>query len=72
MPWRLGHNEDVDRDLREWLRGLAAPAGEAGRQAVKTADLSDEAADYLSRIALDGTLRAALAEIAASEPELAG
>jgi hypothetical protein len=57
----------VDRDLREWLRGLAAPVAPNGGPGI-----SDEAADYLARIAGDGTLKAALGEIASSEPELAG
>ncbi len=34
--------------------------------------LSGAGADYLERIAPDGTLKAALDEIAAAEPELAG
>lgn len=60
----------VDRDLGDWLRSLAVHpddgAPDPGRE------LSDEGAAYLERIALDGTLSAAMAEIAASEPELAG
>ncbi len=60
----------VDRDLRDWLRSLAVhhhddDAGAVGGQ------LSDEGAAYLERIARDGTLSAALAEIAATEPQLA-
>lgn len=61
----------VDRDLRDWLRSLAVrhdPSESAPRQH----ELSDEDAAYLERIASDGTLAAALAEIAATEPELAG
>lgn len=62
------HNEGVDRELRDWLRSLAvAPGPGEGEQA-----LSDADASYLERIAGDGTLAAALAEIAATEPELAG
>jgi len=63
----------VDREFRDWLRGLAVPSTanhDDGSGA--TMELSDQAADYLARIATDGTLKAALAEIAASEPELAG
>ncbi len=60
----------MDQDLRDWLRSLAvhrdADASSAG------AELSDEGAEYLARIAADGTLAAALAEIAATEPQLAG
>jgi hypothetical protein len=35
-------------------------------------DLSPEGVDYLGQITSDGTLRAALDEIGASEPDLAG
>ena len=60
----------MDRDLRDWLRSLAVhhePGSSAG-----SAELSDEGARYLATIAADGTLAAALAEIAATEPQLAG
>ncbi len=61
----------VDRDLRDWLRSLAVqPTGAGSRSAA--GELSAEGAEYLERIAGDGTLGAALAEIAATEPELAG
>ncbi len=60
----------VDRDLRDWLRSLAVHH-EAGSSPTG-AELSDEGAQYLARIAADGTLASALAEIAATEPQLAG
>ena len=59
----------VDRELRDWLRSLAVDAGGPSHPA---AQLSDAAAAYLERIASDGTLKAALNEIATAEPELAG
>lgn len=60
----------MDEDLREWLRSLAVHPHAGG--AHDAAPLSTEGAEYLERIAGDGTLAAALAEIAATEPELAG
>jgi hypothetical protein len=59
---------NVNRELRDWLRSLAGPEASGD----KSAQLSLEAADYLERIATDGTLKAALSEIAEGEPELAG
>lgn len=59
----------VDRELRDWLRSLAVLPDGASHP---PAQLSDEAAAYLERIAVDGTLKAALNEIATAEPELAG
>ncbi len=59
----------VDHELREWLRSLAVDADGPSHPATR---LSDAAADYLERIAADGTLKAALSEIATAEPELAG
>jgi hypothetical protein len=59
----------VDRELRDWLRSLAVDADGPPQH---VAPLSDEAATYLQRIAADGTLKAALNEIATAEPELAG
>ena len=61
----------VDRELRDWLRSLAKTGDRAGPRA-DSAVFSTAAADYLERIATDGTLKAALDEIAAAEPELAG
>jgi hypothetical protein len=61
----------VDRELRDWLRSLAVTGAGAGPRTHQAA-LSGAAADYLERIAADGTLKAALNEIAAAEPELAG
>ncbi len=57
----------VDRELRDWLRSLSTDTLTAERPR----DLSEDGADYLERIATDGTLRAALAEIAATDPDLA-
>lgn len=62
--------EFVDRDLRDWLRGLGEPKAPARR--VDAAALSPEGTDYLVGIALDGTLRAALDELGAADAELAG
>jgi len=61
----------MDRELRDWLRSLAVKTDSAPLS-THDAVLSDSAADYLERIATDGTLKAALNEIAAAEPELAG
>lgn len=59
----------MDRELRDWFKSLSVtpqrPAS-AGPPA-----LSREGAEYLVQIATDGTLRAALDEIAANEPALA-
>lgn len=61
----------MDRELRDWLRSLAEP-----RSSQDTLDrsnaLSEEGVAYLAAVATDGTLKSALAELAASEPELAG
>jgi hypothetical protein len=61
----------MDRELRDWLRGLAVPRGGHGTLE-QPVELSEEASEHLARLATDGTLKAALAELAASEPELAG
>ena len=61
----------VNRELRDWLRGLAVTGDSAGPR-THDAVLSGAAADYLERIATDGTFKAALNEIAAADPELAG
>lgn len=66
------HNGVVDRDLRDWLRSLAVAHPGDPQQHVVGQGLSDQAADYLEQIAHDGTLKAALAELGASDPELAG
>lgn len=61
----------MDRELRDWLRGLAETS--AGPSTLDAgAQLSAEGSDYLARIALDGTLKATLDELGAVEPELAG
>lgn len=61
----------MDRELRDWLHSLAVKADSAP-PSTNDAVLSTAAADYLARIATDGTVKAALNEIAAAEPELAG
>ena len=66
-----GTMADVDRDLRDWLRSLAVRHDDRDLTQPQH-ELNDEDAAYLERIARDGTLAAALAEIAATEPELAG
>lgn len=64
-----GTMASVDRELRDWLRRLTSGgATRRGRGAV----LSDAGADQLERIATDGTLKAALDEVATAEPDLAG
>lgn len=61
----------VDRELRDWLRSLAeTPVGASSER--PSHQFSDEEAAYLERIATDGSLAAALAEISAADPELAG
>ena len=62
---------DVDRELRDWLRSLAV-TGEGATTPARGAVLSDAAADHLERISRDGTLKAALDELGAAEPDLAG
>jgi hypothetical protein len=62
----------MDRDLRDWLRSLAVAHPRDRQQQAVVESLSDQAADYLERIAHDGTLKAALAELGAGDPELAG
>ncbi len=66
-----GTTNGVDRELRDWLRSLAVKSDGAGPRADR-AVFSAAAADYLERISADGTLKAALDEIAAAEPDLAG
>jgi hypothetical protein len=61
----------VDRELRDWLRSLAETAEDPSRERPPH-QFSEEDAAYLERIATDGSLAAALAEISAAEPELAG
>ncbi len=65
-----GLDDDLNRELKAWIKGLAK-ASSAGRRKGRP-EFSREDADYLRRIATDGTLKAALQEIAASEPDLAG
>ena len=62
---------EMDRDVRDWLRGLAAPpAATAGR--AEPGPLTDAGDEYLTRMASDGTLTAAPVEIGVSAPELVG
>jgi len=58
------------RKRRDWLRSLAVTGDGAG-QRTDDAVFSGAVADDLGRTTADGTLEAALNEIAA-EPELAG
>lgn len=57
----------MDRELRDWLKSLSAPTLTKDR----SDEFSAEGAEYLARIATDGTLRAALNEIAATDHDLA-
>lgn len=67
----MGRMGAMDRELRDWLLGVAAPG--AGPATLDTdAQLSVEGSEYLAQIALDGTLKATLDELGAAEPELAG
>ena len=59
----------MDREWRDWLRSLGPSGVEA---ADRNTDLSAEASDFLVQITTDDTLKAALEEIGASEPDLAG
>jgi len=68
---RHKHNGEVDREFRDWLRSLAVHHDDSELPRPQHA-FSDEDAAYLVRIAGDGTLAAAFADIAATEPELAG
>ena len=56
------------RRRRDWRRSLAVHHDASS----EPREQSEQAADHLERIAADGTLAAALAGIAATEPELAG
>lgn len=59
----------MDREWRDWLRSLGPSCGQGPDLHT---ELSPEGVDYLTGIASDGTLKAALDEIGASEPDLAG
>jgi hypothetical protein len=65
-----GRDDGVDHELRAWIKSLVKPSSSGHRKGLPR--FSPEDADYLRRIATDGTLKAALQEIAASEPDLAG
>jgi len=58
--------------MRDWLRSLAVLHPRTADERARAEPLSDEGAEYLVRIARDGTLREVFAEMAASEPDLAG
>ncbi|MBW3536526.1 MAG: hypothetical protein KY395_01975 [Actinobacteria bacterium] len=60
----------MEAELRDWIKGLASPDADSDSAAVQT--ISREAADYLERIATDGTLKDAFAELAEHEHDLAG
>ena len=62
-----GH-DGVDYELRAWIKSLARPRRHTEGE---RREFSPEDAAYLRRIATDGTLKAALQEIAAGEPDLA-
>ena len=64
-----GRDDGVDYELRAWIKSLVRRPGT--RRDPERYKLSDEAAAYLTKIATDGTLKAALQEIGASEPDLA-
>jgi hypothetical protein len=44
----------------------------APRETGKRWHLSEEAADYLARVATDGTLKTVFSELSENEPDLAG
>lgn len=63
-----GHDDGMNPELVAWIKSLAdRPARREG----EGREFSAEDAAYLKRIATDDTLKAALREIAASEPDLA-
>ena len=63
--------DTMDRELRDWLRSLAEPR--CGHDTLEhRGELSREGVEYLAKVATDGTLKSAFAEIAANEPDLAG
>lgn len=59
----------VEADLRDWIKGLAALDRDSS---LASQPISSASADYLERIATDGTLKDAFAELAEHEPDLAG
>jgi hypothetical protein len=64
-----GHDDGVDYELRAWIKSLVRrPTASRDPERYR---LSGEAAAYLTKISKDGTLKAALQEIGASEPDLA-
>lgn len=59
----------MEPNLRDWIKGLATLEGDSS---LASQPISPASADYLERIATDGTLRDAFAELAEHEPDLAG
>ena len=59
-------DDGVDHELRAWIKSLAKPSPSPGRNGPP--EFSREDAEYLRRVATDGTLKAALQE---GEPDLA-
>ncbi len=62
----------MDRELRDWLKALAATHAGTGTVIASRAPLSEEAADYLARVVTDGTLKTVFSELSENEPDLAG
>lgn len=63
-----GPGDAVNHELRAWIKSLAA---RPTRREGESRAFSPEDAAYLRKIATDGTLKAALQEIAAGESDLA-
>lgn len=59
----------MESDLRDWIKGLATLEADSS---LASQPISAASADYLERIATDGTLRDAFAELAEHEPDLRG
>lgn len=60
----------MELELRDWINGLAGRHRD--RASSEVDEMSLDAADCLERIATDGTLKEAFAELAEHEPDLAG
>lgn len=58
----------MDRELHRLASGLGRATRWPRHAQYLSDELSKEGAEYLARIATDGTLKAALAELAASDP----
>lgn len=68
MPFDAQDHDGVDYELRAWIKSLAR---QTRRPDLANREFSPEDAAYLTRIATDGTLKANLQAISASEPDLA-